>query len=220
MPKAIGEIIQFGVVFDVKNWGSRVFSSDHLIARVEQLFNTLSDRDIDYLLVGGVALLSYIEGRNTQDIDLILTRADLERLPEIILIDENQDFARGMFQDLQVDVLLTNNDLFDWVKQYYANRREFGERSITCATVEGLLLLKFYALPSLYRQGEFNRVSIYENDILQLLLNYTVELSALLKILERHLSATDLQEIQNIAIDIQARIARFQAAKRRLEGGA
>lgn len=30
------------------------------------------------------------------------------------------------------------------------------------ATVEGLLLLKLYALPSLYRQGSL-RVSIYEN---------------------------------------------------------
>jgi hypothetical protein len=220
MPQPIGEIIRHGVLFDVKNWGSRVFSSDNLMTLVEQLFTTLSDRQIDYLLVGGVALLSYIEGRNTQDIDLILAKSDLNRLPEISLTNENQDFARGMFQDLQIDLLLTQNGLFQQVKQQYATERQFGDRSVSCATVEGLLLLKFYALPSLYRQGDFNRVSIYENDILQLLLGYPAELSSLLQVLGRYLSATDLQEVQNVAADIQERIARFKASKQRLEDGA
>ncbi len=31
----------------------------------------LAERKIEYWLVGGVALLSYVDGRNTQDIDLI-----------------------------------------------------------------------------------------------------------------------------------------------------
>jgi hypothetical protein len=220
MSQPIAEIIRHGVLFDVKNWKNPVFSSDNLMALVEQLFTTLTDREIDYLLVGGVALLSYIEGRNTQDIDLILAKSDLNRLPEISLTDENQDFARGMFQDLQIDLLLTQNGLFNQVKQNYATERQFGDRTLTCATVEGLLLLKFYALPSLYRQGDFNRVSIYENDILQLLLSHQSQLPPLLKVLERYLSATDVQEIQSIAADIQDRIARFQTSRQRLENGA
>jgi hypothetical protein len=220
MPQPIAEIIRHGVLFDVKNWKNPVFSSDNLMALVEQLFTTLTEREIDYLLVGGVALLSYIEGRNTQDIDLIMAKSDLNRLPEISLTNENQDFARGMFQDLQIDLLLTQNGLFNQVKQNYATERQFGDRTLTCATVEGLLLLKFYALPSLYRQGDFNRVSIYENDILQLLLSHQAQLPPLLKVLERYLSATDLQEIQSIAADIQDRIARFQTSRQRLENGA
>jgi hypothetical protein len=224
MPQPIAEIIRHGVLFDVKNWKNPVFSSDNLMALVEQLFTMLTEREIDYLLVGGVALLSYIKGRNTQDIGLILAKLDLNRLPEISLTDENQDFARGMFQDLQIDLRLTQNGLFNQVKQNYATARQFGAllrryrkgRTLTCATVEGLLLLKFYALPSLYRQGDFNRVSIYENDILQLLLSHQAQLPPLLKVLERYLSATDLQEIQSIAADIQDRIARFQTSRQRL----
>ena len=49
---------------------------------VERLFDVLTERKISYLLVGGVALLSYVEGRNTQDIDLILDRDALDALPE------------------------------------------------------------------------------------------------------------------------------------------
>jgi hypothetical protein len=215
MPQPIADIIRHGVLFDVKNWKSPVLSSD-LTALVEQLFTALTEREIDYLLVGGVALLSYIEGRNTQDIDLILAKSDLARLPEISLTDENQDFARGMFQELQIDLLLTQNSLFNQVKQNYSTERQFGDRTVSCATVEGLLLLKFYALPSLYRQGDFNRVSIYENDILQLLLIHQAQIPPLLKVLERYLSATDLQELQSIAADIQGRITRFRASKQRL----
>jgi hypothetical protein len=223
MPQPIAEIIRHGVLFDVKNWKSPVLNSD-LTALVEQLFTALAEREIDYLLVGGVALLSYIEGRNTQDIDLILAKSDLARLPEIILTDETQDFARGMFQELQINLLLTQNGLFNQVKQNYATERQFGAllrryrkgRTVSCATVEGLLLLKFYALPSLYRQGDFNRVSIYENDILQLLLIHQAQLPPLIKVLQRYLSATDLQELQSIAADIQGRITRFKTSRQRL----
>ena len=55
-------------------------TSDDFFEIVETLFDTLTDREINYLLVGGVALLSYVEGRNTQDIALILSRTDLEEL--------------------------------------------------------------------------------------------------------------------------------------------
>ena len=46
--------------------------ADSLFTQVEQLFNLLDLRKVDYVLVGGIALLTYVEGRNTQDIDLIM----------------------------------------------------------------------------------------------------------------------------------------------------
>ena len=55
-------------------------TSDDFFEIVETLFDTLTDREVNCLLVGGVALLSYVEGRNTQDIALILSRTDLEEL--------------------------------------------------------------------------------------------------------------------------------------------
>lgn len=217
MTSAIGEIIHNGVLFDMKNWSNESPDVNRLPGAVEQLFNLLDERQIDYLLVGGVALLSYIEGRNTQDIDFILTRNDLAAIPEISILEENRDFARGTFETLQVDLLLTTNTLFQLVRDRYMTQRQFGDRTVSCATVEGLLLLKFFALPSLYRQGQFNKVTIYENDITQLLLNYSVDLSELFKILANHIISTDLQELQNTAADIQARIQRLYAQRGKFE---
>jgi hypothetical protein len=209
MTVAIGEIIRNGVLFDMKNWGDEPLDVNQLPEAVERLFNILAERQIDYLLVGGIALLSYIEGRNTQDIDFIMARSDLDTIPELSILEENKDFARSTFDALQVDLLLTNNKLFKLVSDRYATDRHFGNRTIRCATVEGLILLKFFALPSLYRQGQFNKVTTYENDITQLLLNYSVDLSELFKILAKHIIPTDLEELQNTATDIQARIQRL-----------
>jgi len=39
---------------------------------IDALFRELDEKKIDHVLVGGVALLSYVEGRNTQDFDLIV----------------------------------------------------------------------------------------------------------------------------------------------------
>lgn len=218
MTSVIGEIILNGVLFDMKNWGNEPLDVNRLPAAVENLFNILAARQVNYLLVGGIALLSYIEGRNTQDIDFILARSDLESIPEISITEENRDFARGMFDAaLQVDLLLTNNALFKLVCDRYATERQFGDRAIRCVTVEGLLILKFFALPSLYRQGQFNKVTIYENDITQLLLNYTVNLSEILKILANHVIPTDLQELEATAANVQSRIQRLYAQRNRFE---
>ena len=214
---AIGEIIRNGVVFDMKNWGTDLSSSDNLPEIIDRLFTTLAERNIDYLLVGGVALLSYIEGRNTQDIDLILSLEDLETLPEITVTDENRDFARGVYETVQIDLLLTRNSLFELVRNRCVTNREFGGRTVRCVTVEGLVLLKLFALPSLYRQGNFSRVSIYENDITLLLLNYSVELDPILQELTRHLIPTDMQEIRGMVSDIQSRIQRFSSQRDKLQ---
>ena len=64
-------------------------NADSLLTQVEQLFNLLDSRKVDYVLVGGIALLTYVEGRNTQDIDLIMALPSLSKLPEIKI--ENQD---------------------------------------------------------------------------------------------------------------------------------
>lgn len=209
MIATLGEIVKNGVIFDMKNWGGDLSSAEKLPDIIERLFSILSDRKIDYIVVGGIALLSYIEGRNTQDIDFIFAKTDLENIPEIIINDQNRDFARGTYESLQIDVLLTTNKLFELVREKYATDRPFAERNIRCATVEGLLLLKFFALPSLYRQGDFNRISIYEGDITQLLLKYKVDLTKIFKVLKKYLLSTDIKELEETTLDIQRRIKRF-----------
>jgi hypothetical protein len=80
---------------------------------------------------------------------------------------------------------------------------------VPTATPEGLILLKLYALPSLYRQGRFDRVSVYEGDIASLMQRHRPTVEPLLRRLEPHLEAGDLHELRGIVRDIEGRIARF-----------
>ncbi len=183
---------------------------DGLFQAVPDLFALLEERGIKYVLVGGVALLQYVEGRNTEDIDLIMAVSELKKVPEIKITDQETYFARGQYRELQIDLFLTRNRLFDLVQKRYTTPQRFVEQEIPCATVEGLLLLKLYALPSLYRQGNFARVGVYENDIATLLNDYQPELAPLLAELSRHLSATDLAAVKDIIAEIRQRIDRFR----------
>lgn len=209
-PLIIGDIIRNGIVFDFKNWGGEIMTEDDLRMVVERLFSLLDERQIDYVLVGGVALLQFVEGRNTQDIDLIMALSSLELLPEIELMERDEDFVRGTFAGLQIDILLTRNPLFAFVRRQHASPAVYAESTITTATVEGLILLKLYALPSLYRQGDFTRVGIYENDVATLLHAYRPNVEALLIELEPFVNTSDLQEIREIVKDLQTRFSRFE----------
>lgn len=187
-------------------------NADSLLAQVEELFNLLDSRQTDYVLVGGIALLTYVEGRNTQDIDLIMAAPSLQKIPEIKITNQDMYFMRGQFGELQIDVLLTSNPLFDKVAKKYSTEKQFLDRKIRCATVEGLLLLKLFALPSLYRQGSFERVGLYENDIASLTYTFSPEMEPLFAELSKHLNPDDLTETRKIVADVEARIRRFRKA--------
>ena len=212
-PVHIGEVIQNAAALDFKNWRNGEVNTADLLQTVSRLFALLKERKIEYLLVGGVALLQYVEGRNTEDIDLIMDLASLARLPEIKIIAQDENFARGTFATLRIDILQTRHPLFDKVRRAYAVTQHFKEQDIPCATVEGLLLLKMHALPSLYRQGSFARVGLYENDIATLLHDYRPPLEPLLDELARHLSATDLLAVRKIVDEIRERIERFRQGR-------
>jgi len=206
----IGNVIRNAVVFNVKNWIGGMMNSDSLIQSVQDLFAVLEQRKIDYVLVGGVAILHYVEGRNTQDLDLLMALSSLEKLPEIKISSQDMYFVRANYGELQIDVLLTQNPLFKKVHSKYSKVQRFVDRDIPLATVEGLLLLKLYALPSLYRQGNFARVGIYENDIATLLHYYQPNVPSLLSELSKYVNENDLAEIKSIITDIQNRINRFK----------
>ncbi len=79
------------------------------------------------------------------------------------------------------------------------------------------MLLKLYALPSLYRQADFGHVNIYEGDVAALLQAYRPEVEPLLEELSQHLDATDMAELKSIVSEIQQRIDRFEARFRDAE---
>ncbi len=210
----IGDVIRNAVVFNAKNWLGSTMNSNSLTQSVQDFFAVLEKRQIDYVLVGGIALLYYVEGRNTQDLDLLMAVSSLKKLPELKMTSQEMYFGRGNYGELQVDLLLTQNPLFKKVHQEYVNFRTFFNPSIPLATVEGLLLLKLYALPSLYRQGNFARVGIYENDIATLLHYYQPDTLLLLAEISNFVNQTDFEKIKSVVSDIQNRIKRFNNESR------
>lgn len=206
----IGKVVENAVTFNLTNSPDATLNAGSLPATVDHLFALLEERRVDYLLVGGIALLLYVEGRNTDDLDLIVALSSLEALPELVIDEQDADFARGRYEGLRLDLLLTTNPVFEKVRARYCTVRQVAGREVRCATVEGLVLLKLYALPSLYRQGNFARVGLYENDLATLLEAYRPRLDPLLAELEAHLLPTDLAAVRKVLAEIEERIARFE----------
>jgi len=209
-PIHIGAVIRNARAFNVQHWRGALAPMDDILSNVSEIFTLLTQRKIKTVLVGGIALLQYIQGRNTEDIDLIVAVSSLKKVPEIQIISEDLYFARGMYKNLQIDFLLTRNPLFAHVQRTYAKTQRFLEQNIVSATVDGLMLLKLYALPSLYRQGNFARVSLYENDIAAMMYYHQPDIDKMERELSAYVSASDLAAIRDVVRDIQKRIARFQ----------
>lgn len=207
----IGEVIIHGIVFDPKN-SDRLRSMDlnNLLESITRLFALLEERQVEYVLVGGIAMLVYVEGRNTQDIDLIVNQSDLAKVPEIRIEDDNPEFARGWLDEVRVDFLFARNKLFARVQSHYSIKKRFADREIPCATVEGLLLLKLFALPSLYRQARFDRARTYQKDVADLIAAYQPNIKPLIQELSRHLLPSDVEEIEKIVDQIKTEIAKSQ----------
>jgi len=205
----IGEVIVQGIAFDPKNAERlRTMDLSNLLPSVQRLFDLLDEHEVPYVLVGGIAMLVYIEGRNTQDIDLIIPHDALKKLPELVVEDENPEFARGKFGDVPVDFLFTHNKLFQEIAERHVVSKQFVERSIPCATVEGIVLLKLYALPSLYRLGTFEKVDLYQNDVLRLMRDFSMQTEPLFQELARHMLPSDVEELRKIVGGIEEEIAR------------
>lgn len=90
----------------------------------------------------------------------------------------------------------------------YRTQVTWGDRVVDCATPEGLVILKLYALQSFYRQGKFDREAIYEIDIFQLALKYDIEFEKCLEAVFPHIDINDFSELRTISIDIYRRIIR------------
>jgi Nucleotidyltransferase of unknown function (DUF6036) len=177
---------------------------------VGEFLDQLVSRKIDFVVVGGIAMLAYVEGRNTRDIDLILALSDLQRVSDLKITFQDPDFARANFRGLQIDVLQTRNKLFDLVRREHSLQKEIEKRKIKIATPEGLVLSKLFALPSLYRQGLFDRVALYETDITMLMQRYPLHRDHLIATLKPFLSETDIDSLQDILNDVERRIRRFR----------
>jgi hypothetical protein len=225
--RSIGEvagIIHAAVLLGPAAWGREPMPEAHMAGDIEDrlraqlidLFGTLHQRNIPYLLVGGIAMLTYIEGRNTKDVDLVMSVESLERIPEIVISDRNREFARGKFGDLAVDFLFNTVAVFKLVEEQYAVSHRFLEMDIRCATIEGLILLKLFALPSLYRQGRGQKIGVYESDVFVLYELGRPKMEPIFTDLKPFLSPGEMTELRDIVAGIQRRVELIDRSKRPL----
>ncbi len=192
MELPIAEIVQ-----NAHDFNPRGQMTEDLRPAVEALFAALEQKGVDYVLVGGVALLSYVEGRNTQDIDLIVRTDQLAAIDWAATV-QDRDFGRAQFRGVRVDLLLQTNPLFARVARDERTTTQFHGRSVPVATRKGLLLLKLYALPSLYRNGQLARAALYETDVRMLLQGADIADDDLLGALDTLLSPSDIAELARI----------------------
>jgi hypothetical protein len=169
------------------------------------LFRLLHERQVNYLLVGGMAMLTYVKGRNTKDVDLLLSVAALAKIPELKVEDQNDFFARARFRSIQVDLLLTANPLFKIIAEKYGTNHRFAELEVPAVNVEGLISLKLYALPSLYRQMDMDRAAVYENDISMLIARHSPAIEPLLALVKEHVEFGDKRELEKILAECSER---------------
>ena len=88
------------------------------------------------------------------------------------------------------------------------------EREIPTAIIQGLLLLKLYALPLLYRQGNFAKVGLYENDVATLMHAFNPAMTPLFETLKSYVSEGEMVELRKIVQEIEQRLERFQKSAR------
>ncbi len=177
-----------------------------LTITTRRFLHQLNEKQIPHLLVGAMAMLQHVDGRPTRDIDLIIALEDLAKLPDFKLEEGNEWFATGTLGPVRIDLLFTQNPLFAQVLTNHAETKLLLGTPIRCATTRGIILLKLFALPSLYRQGKVRRAAIYETDILQLLTLQPEQHETLLQDLKPHLSGSDLNALGEILNEIENRI--------------
>ena len=203
-----GTIIALAHGANPATWGQLV--SANYPDLVTEFLGLLNSRNIPFVVVGGIALLQHVQGRNTEDIDLIISAPRLADIPELLIQEKTDMFAYGHFHDLRVNILLAEYPLFQHIARSYSKEMDYQVGRLPTATVDGLVLLKLFALPSLYRQFDFDRIPIYEADITQLLARSNQVDAFFLRELEKHLTESDLREISAILTDIRSRLARMK----------
>ena len=174
------------------------------------LFRLLAERRVPYLLVGGLAMLTYVKGRNTKDVDLPLSLEASREIPELEIRERQDFFARAQFRSVQVDLLFTFNPLFKTVAEKFVMVHSFAELNVPAATVEGLIVLKLYALPSLYRQFQMDRAALYENDITMLIANHSPALEPLIALATHGMEPGDQKKLQTIISECCVRANRLR----------
>jgi hypothetical protein len=151
----IGRVIQLAKAAKAGNW-SREMNGEYSRSMNDFLL-LMQQRNIPFVVVGGIALLQHVPGRNTEDLDIIVAAPRLSDLPELEVIERNDMFAQTSFHGLRVDLLFFEHPFFQRIDRDFSAELPYSVGALRTATIEGLTLLKLFALPSLYRQFDLDR---------------------------------------------------------------
>lgn len=179
-------------------------------AQLMSFIRLLEARGIEYALVGGAALLTMDDCQRPMDaFDFIIAKADIDQVSVVQLEGNDRNFGRYSYQGTRIDALYRDNPIFEYVMKNCLDSAVIEGKEMVRATPEGIVLLKLYALPSLYQQGRSRRAVTYENDILGLLMQ-PVEISfeRVLRVLAGELLPSQITELRSILEDCQRRAQR------------
>lgn len=156
------------------------------IEQLIQFIELLESNDVTYALVGGAALMTMDSCvRPTDDFGFIVARDDIDAIQELTKESGDRNFGRYLYKGTRIDALYPNNPVFSHVINHYLEPTEIADKTINRSSPEGIILLKLYALPSLYQQGEHRRAMTYENDISGLLVQEpNADISRIFRVLE------------------------------------
>ena len=174
----------------------------------------MQQRRVPFVVVGGIALLQHVPGRNTEDLDIILAAPRLSQIPELEVAERNDMFAKASFHGLRVDLLFCEHPFFERIDRDFSAELPYSVGLLRTATVEGLILLKLFALPSLYRQFDLDLAAIYEADLTQLVFRTTREDAFFVDVLREFQTPSDLRETSAILTEIRQKISRFRGRNR------
>lgn len=198
----IADVLYHGIAFDPKNWNRDAVARD-IAAASERLLDALKRDQIPFTLVGDLAMLSHIEGRNTCVIDLIVSLSDLTQVQGIEVQEVNEQFAMIRYAGLRVNALRPECPVFQLVHRQFSELREFEHRTIRTATMEGLMLLKLFAIPAFHRSHQIEKTGLCEADITSLIHHGCTTGAELLQSLKPHLEEGEFSELRQVLTDLE-----------------
>jgi len=204
----VGRVIELANAAKFANWSSAM--NAEYIRSTNDFLLLMRQRDIPFVVVGGIALLQHVPGRNTEDLDIILAAPHLAQIPELEVTEQNEMFAKASFRGLRVDVLFYEHPFFQRIGTEFSAELPYSVGRLRTATIDGLILLKLFALPSLYRQFDLDRAAIYEADLTQLLARTTHDDPFFLDLLRPFLIASDVREIGMLLGEIRQKLSRLR----------
>ena len=197
---AICQSIYDANAFNIRLWQSGYkVNPDMLPTSVVTFLQLLTDLEVDFCIVGGIAYLAYIEDRNTKDLDILLSVTELKKiLPFVEVTNKDANFTNAEFEGLKIDFLKTSNALFKYVKAKETTRYEFAEGNYPVATITGLILMRFDAIIDLYQKGKFGKVPRYEWDLATFTRNYEIDWPHIWQVSAKFFTDGQIREFQKM----------------------